>query len=126
MELQLNPEHLGKISLNVVTRNGAVTATITAQNEAVKGVIESQIVQLRESLNNQGLKVQSVEVAVANHGFNLGENNAGQEQNNNNRGTRGRRNFGDYDELSEEDDDMADILQQRIMEADGNSVNYTA
>lgn len=126
MELQLNPEHLGKISLNVMTKNGAVTATITAQNEAVKGIIESQIVQLRESLNNQGLKVQSVEVAVANHGFNLGENNAGQEQNNNNRGTRGRRNFSDYDELSEEDDDMAETLRQRIMEADGNSVNYTA
>lgn len=125
MELQLNPENLGKINLNVVTKNGAVTATITAQNEAVKGIIESQLVQLKENLNNQGLKVQSVEVAVANHGFNLGENSAGQEQSNN-QGAGRRRRFADFEELSEEDDDMSEVLRQRIMEADGNSVNYTA
>ncbi|MCM1307764.1 MAG: flagellar hook-length control protein FliK [Butyrivibrio sp.] len=125
MELQLNPENLGKINLNVVTKNGMVTATITAQNEAVKGIIESQLVQLKESLNNQGLKVQSVEVAVANHGFNLGENGAGQEQGGN-REARGRRRFTGFEEPSEEEDNTADALRQRIMEADGNSVNYTA
>lgn len=125
MELQLNPENLGKINLNVATRNGVLTATITAQNEAVKGIIESQIVQLKESLDNQGLKVQSVEVAVANHGFNLGENNAGQEQNNGH-GTHRRRHSGNFDELSEDDGETPDILEQRIMEADGSSVNYTA
>lgn len=125
MEIQLNPENLGKINLNVVTRNGMVTATITAQNEAVKGIIESQLVQLKENLNNQGLKVQSVEVAVANHGFNLGENSAGQEQSNN-QGTRGRRHFSNFEEPADEEDDMSEVLRQRIMEADGNSVNYTA
>ncbi len=125
MEVQLNPEHLGKISLNVATRDGVVTATITAQNEAVKGAIESQIVQLRESLNEQGLKVQSVEVAVSNHGFDLGENTPGQEQNSRQGSNRGRY-FRNPDSLSEDEAGMPETLEQTLMEANGSSVSYTA
>lgn len=125
MEVQLNPEHLGKISLNVATRDGVVTATITAQNEAVKGAIESQIVQLRDSLNEQGLKVQSVEVAVSNHGFDLGENTPGQEQNSRQGANRGRH-FRNPDSLSEDEAGMPETLEQTLMEANGSSVSYTA
>ena len=44
MEIQLNPENLGKINLTVVAKDGMITAQLTAQNEAVKNAIENQIV----------------------------------------------------------------------------------
>ena len=46
MEMQLNPEHLGKIYLNISEREGVIRAQITAQNEAVKEALETQLVEL--------------------------------------------------------------------------------
>lgn len=69
MELQLNPENLGKVNLSVVYKDGVMTAQFTAQNETVKEALESQMQQLKESFANQGLKVESVEVTVSNFAF---------------------------------------------------------
>ncbi len=123
MEIQLTPENLGKVSLNVASRDGVVTASIVAQNEAVKNVIESQVAQLKENLNNQGIKVADIEVTVASQGFDANADNSSS-QNNEERGFTGRR-FRGADELPAEED-MAAQLEQKIMEADGNSVNLTA
>lgn len=90
IEIQLTPEHLGKINLSVVANNGVMTASITTQNETVKAVIESQLVQLKEQLNNQGIKVQDVEVTVASHGFDANMNENGS-NNNDSRPHAGRR-----------------------------------
>ena len=69
MELQLNPESLGRVHLSVSSNQGVATATLTVQNEMAKEVLESQLVVLRENLESQGLKVESVEVNVSNFGF---------------------------------------------------------
>ena len=69
MEMQLNPEHLGKLQLQVAVKNGTMTAHFTAENEAVKSAIENQVVQLRENLDQQGIKVEAVEVTIASHEF---------------------------------------------------------
>lgn len=125
MEIQLTPENLGKINLSVAaSKDGVITATITAQNEAVKAVIESQLVQLREALNNQGLKVTDVEVTIAGQAF---DRNA---ENNNGNGTqkqRSNRKFREIDEISGDVIEAVDetILEQ-MMEADGNSLNLKA
>ena len=70
MELQLNPESLGRVHLSVSSNQGVATATLTVQNEMAKEALESQLVVLRENLESQGLKVESVEVNVSNFGFN--------------------------------------------------------
>lgn len=82
MEMQLNPEHLGRINLQIVSKGGTVTANIMAQNEAVKEAIESQVTQLKETLESQGVKVEAIEVTVGSREFNqnLDENNNGEEQ----------------------------------------------
>lgn len=36
MEIQLNPEHLGKVTLNVTSKSGVITAEIVAQNDRLK------------------------------------------------------------------------------------------
>ena len=125
MEIQLTPENLGKISLNVASKDGAITATITAQNETVKAVIENQIVQLKESLNNQGLRVEHVEVTIASHGFSMNRENTS-DNGNQDSGHRTRRRFRSDDEISENNVTMDEIMEQQIMEANGNSVSYTA
>lgn len=69
MELQLNPESLGRVNLTVTSQNGTSTATLTVQNEVAKEALESQITILKENLESHGLKVESVEVTVSEFGF---------------------------------------------------------
>lgn len=64
MEMTLKPESLGKLSLKVITENGIVMAKITTESQQVKAVIESNLVQLQESLKQQGLNIQNLSVSV--------------------------------------------------------------
>ncbi|OPJ57090.1 flagellar hook-length control protein FliK [Alkalithermobacter paradoxus] len=64
IEIQLEPESLGKLTLRIVLERGLVTAKFTAQNEDVKSVIESNIEELKNNLLGQGLNIQSLSVSV--------------------------------------------------------------
>lgn len=124
-EMQLNPEHLGKINLQIAAKNGVVTAQIATENAAVKEALESQIAVLKENLDNQGIKVESVEVTIASHEFerNLDEEQKhGQEQ----EGGQKRRFRFDVMEAAEEELTPADALVRDMMLADGNKINYMA
>lgn len=66
MVIKLNPEHLGELTLKVsVTANGSVNASFHSDNAAVRTIIENSLVQLKQELNEQGLKVDSVDVYAA-------------------------------------------------------------
>lgn len=129
IEMQLNPENLGKIYINVSEKNSEITARIAVLNEAVKEALETQMVELRETLNNSGIKVNAVEVTIASHEFeqNLEQNAASDEQrqqensfaSSDNTSGIGRTSF--TDDIPEEE-----ILAQRIMKDNGNSVDFTA
>ena len=131
IEMQLNPANLGKVYLQVVSRDGVITAQLAAQNEAVKEALESQLVVLKENMDQQGMKVEAIEVTVASHGFerNLEENqkNAARQQQEEELRKSGRRNLNlnNLDELeglmSEEES-----LVAKIMAEQGNSLNITA
>ncbi len=128
MEISLTPESLGRVTLNLVSRQGALTAHFTAQNQIAKEAIESQIVVLRENLESQGLKVEAIEVTVSNFDFTkdggAAANGGGQE--NRHRGRRGVT----LDEAvkAESVDGMreADEIAADMMERNGNQVDYTA
>lgn len=63
MIIKLAPEHLGELSLKVsVNGNGGVTATFHTDNAQVRAILETSMVQLKQQLNEQGIKVDSVEV----------------------------------------------------------------
>ena len=49
------------------TKGGIVTAEFTTQNEAVKAAIEAQATQLRANLEEQGVKIEAIEVSVESH-----------------------------------------------------------
>ncbi|MBR6697348.1 MAG: flagellar hook-length control protein FliK [Lachnospiraceae bacterium] len=122
MEIQLNPEHLGKINLNVVAKDGVITAQIAAQDEAVKKILEGQLVTLKENLNNQGLKVEAVEVTISSHGFEQQYEENHSEAKDNFRTRKVNRTF-KFDDADEEE---ADDVMDEVLKSQGNSVNFTA
>ena len=133
IEMQLNPENLGKVYLHIAaTKEGNITAELAVSSETVKTALEAQIADLRTRLNKQGIKVDAVEVAIASHEFerNLEQNASGEAQQGSQREesgrTAGRRLFrGELDELSglmnEEE-----ALAAQIMKDHGNTMDVTA
>lgn len=129
MELMLNPEHLGKVSLSVSLKEGVVTAQIVAENQTAREAIEGQIVMLKEQLNSQGLKVEAVEVTIASHSFEAGYNRNSEEQAGGHNGRRGGTRHIDLSRLTEEGmEDLSDEerITAQMMAIDGNMVNYQA
>jgi len=63
MIIKLKPEHLGELTLKVsVSASGAVNASFHTDNAQVRNIIENSMVQLRQELQTQGLKVDHVGV----------------------------------------------------------------
>ena len=67
MNIQLKPEHLGKLSMEVISKQGSMTARFTVENERVKEMIEQNIQDLKEVLEARGLIIEKLEVAVGQH-----------------------------------------------------------
>ena len=129
IEMQLNPENLGKLYINVTERNSEITARIAVSNETVKNALESQMAVLRENLQDANIRVNDVEITIATHEFerNL-EQNAGNEngrqdgqqfthQSSSNGGNRTGHNEAASDEAG---------LAAQIMRDNGNSVDFMA
>ena len=130
MQMQLNPEHLGKLYVEIIENEGAITAKIETQNLAVKEALEMQMADLKVNLSQAGVKVDSVEVTIASHEFerNLEQdaNSKKQQEDAEAKSTRHRNiNLNGLDELSglmtEEE-----TLVAKMMTEQGNSVDFTA
>jgi flagellar hook-length control protein FliK len=66
MEMQLKPESLGKLSLKIIHERGEILARITAENEQVKEILESNMQLLKDALEKNGFSIQSLSVSVSN------------------------------------------------------------
>ena len=62
--LQITPPELGKLDIDLTVKNGHIHASLSTENVLVKEVIESNLNQLKQQLNNQGLTVDSFDVMV--------------------------------------------------------------
>ena len=125
MEIQLNPENLGKVNVMVTVREGVVTAQITAQNEQVKQALENQMVTLKENFQNQGVKVDAVEVTVQSHGFEANQNFTEQEQQNETGKARRRIRLDDLAEL-ENGEILEETQPDTLQVHENSSVEFTA
>ena len=63
MTIQLNPDKLGKVALEVTVDTLGLHVKINAEDNVVRGIINSQLSTLIESLENKGIEVVEVEVA---------------------------------------------------------------
>lgn len=129
IEMQLNPENLGKLYINVTERNSEITARIAVSNETVKNALESQMAALRENLQDANIRVNDVEITIATHEFerNL-EQNAGNEngrqdgqQFTHQSSSNGGNRTGHNDAASDEEGLVAQIMRDK-----GNSVDFMA
>ena len=126
MEIELHPASLGTVNMQINSQNGQITAHLTVQNELVKSVLETQMIKLQETFDEQGTKVSAIEVTVAEYSLNSqSDNNYSEEQNGRNYGSKKKginlNEIGSLDELDEEEQ-----LEAKVMEMNGSSVNYTA
>ncbi len=126
MEMQLHPASLGNVKVQVAIKDGAVTANFTTQNEQVKAVLESQLVQLKEQMNEQGLKIEAVEVTVSSHSFESNLQNGrgnGQEPGEPKKKTTRSINLNSLEDDPEMDNEEDSVLAD-MMARQGNSVDY--
>lgn len=128
LEMQLHPESLGTVHVQLTSKGGEVTAEFHVQNESVKAALETQITELRDNLREQGVKVEAVEVSVDAKGFesNLWQEQERQESYERNKKTPRRINLNELDALLEEEASEEELLNAKVMEMNGNTVDYTA
>ncbi|MCR5343815.1 MAG: flagellar hook-length control protein FliK [Butyrivibrio sp.] len=133
MELQLHPASLGSVNVIVeAAKDGNIVAKFLTQNEDVRAAIESQLQQLQEKLNEQGVKVTAVEVTVNAGAFDQALNDSQSQKEDDQdaqesiRKPMRRIRLEDIsmDELDEIDE--ADQLTAEMMAINGNSVDFSA
>jgi len=122
LEIVLTPEELGKVNLTVsADADGTMKAKFVTENELAREAIERNLVQFKEMLQEQGLKVDTIEVTVGNFEFDrngqTGDNSQEDQKN-------GNRRFISDDEIGQKEEN--DQLAKIFMEGGESTVNYMA
>ncbi len=142
MALELHPASLGKMYVQVTEQDGTINAKLFAENENVKNALETQMSVLKEQWEQQGTKVNAVEISVGTREFERqmesqnewnenggsgseGTNGSG---NDNAEGGAGRRsiNLGDAEDGIPEDMTEAEALEANMMRDYGNTLSMRA
>lgn len=130
LEMQLHPSSLGTVNVQVIAKGGSITAQFTTQNEAVRAAVESQLIELKQQFEEQGIKVDKVEVAVASHQegqqFSQSDETAKDDQKGAGR-THRRLNLEELDAEGEAAElETSERIAVEMMRANGGTVDYTA
>lgn len=64
VRMELHPESLGHLKIEVKVEGGVVRANIMAENSMVKDTIDSNLPMLRKSLEDQGLRIDQLSVGI--------------------------------------------------------------
>jgi len=131
LEMQLHPESLGTLQINIASKEGVITAHFNTENEVVKEVLESQMIQLKEAFKEQGIKVEAIEITVQTHGFERNLEQGRQQSSGENNDRRPqmkvrRLNLRELEEIPEEDLTEEERLTAKMMAESGNTVDYMA
>lgn len=122
LEIVLTPEELGRVNLTVTAeQDGMMKAKFVTENELAREAIERNLVQFKEMLQEQGLKVDTIEVTVGNFEFDkngqAGESSQEEKKN-------GNRSFLTEEEIGQKEEN--DQLAQHFLEGGESTVNYMA
>ncbi len=66
LEVSLKPEYLGKIQILVQSTEGQISVNILAANGEALNLLNSNLQSIKDNLEQQGIKVQQMEVNLAN------------------------------------------------------------
>lgn len=128
IEVMLNPERLGSVHVTVTAKNGILSAQIAAQNEQVKTALENQVTALKENFQNQGIKVEAVEITVMTHQFEAGQNFGQNESERKQSEQRINKKLNLSDYMDDEDETVSaqDIRRKDSIQNGNSSVEYMA
>jgi flagellar hook-length control protein FliK len=132
LAMQLHPESLGRMNVELVSKGGQITAQFEAENASVRAALESHIAELKQTLEQRGLRVENVEVTVATHEFEqnlMGGEQSGEASQGSGKGRRARNiNLNDLnlEDIPEEEMEEEERIAREMMAANGNSVDFTA
>ncbi|ETR69937.1 MAG: hypothetical protein OMM_03600 [Candidatus Magnetoglobus multicellularis str. Araruama] len=102
--IQLRPPHLGTLQLDLEIQNNILRVGMATDNQVTRDILVSHINDLRESLGEQGIKIDEVDIQI---NYDLGQSLANDQQDVNERNRFFKANSGD-----EEPQDDSDELTQ--------------
>ena len=127
LEMQLNPESLGKVLLTVSAKEGVMTATFRVQTEDARQALENQMFTLRENLEAKNIKVEAVDVQISN--FDFTANSDAERQWKEKMEKKGKKKF-DFsvaeEDEAEEIESSAEEVRRSVMRDRGGSIDFTA
>jgi flagellar hook-length control protein FliK len=125
IRIQLKPEHLGQVRLNISTDQHQVMVKVVAELPVVKELLETNLPQLRSELQGQGLEIDKFDVSVGGDAEtqNKEQQTWGQRRSNGRGGT-----FAQAEEEHQDQDAASDNnpRQQKIKDAVTEGVDYFA
>jgi len=113
IKIRLDPPSLGTIRMNVTTAGDSVRTVVIAESHAVKQIIENNLTQLRDSMQGQGLKVDSFTVLVGGNEGQGGQQNTSHE---------GRSNFSGFPYA--EQNTAPETLTENLVAGRSRILNY--
>lgn len=124
MRIQLKPESLGHVRLNISTDHHQVMVKVVAELPMVKEILESNLPQLRAELQGQGLEIDKFDVSVG--GDRESQNKEQQTGTQRQNGRRGGGSLaqGDKDNPGEKSSTRSN--QQQTVEGEADGVDYFA
>ncbi|GHU94174.1 hypothetical protein FACS1894208_04800 [Clostridia bacterium] len=99
LEIQLRPEHLGKVSVILTAAEDGVTAHIKAPSESVRNLLSTGLGELMASLKDMGVNMKDIDVSKSELNWDFargqaqtGDGRFGEQQNQNRNNNNNRRN----------------------------------
>ena len=126
MEMHLNPENLGRVSINITSKAGVMTATINTENRQAREAIESQLQILKENIEAKGIRVEAVEVRISDFNFADSKNSESSTENQNGERSGNRRRTGGIGAVETDEITEAQRIAQEVLSDTGSTVSYTA
>ena len=126
MEMHLNPENLGRVSINITSKAGVMTATINTENRQAREAIESQLQILKENIEAKGIRVEAVEVRISDFNFADSKNSESSTENQNEERSGNRRRTGGIDAVEADEITEAQRIAQEVLSDTGSTVSYMA
>ncbi|GEM_PF-2226099 len=93
--IKMEPEHLGPVRMTLTTFHDGLSARLVVDTAAAKTAVESNLNQLMQQLDRQGIRVEAFQVSVG--GSQVGENSGDRTMARFGKGTaRSQKSFGNY------------------------------
>ena len=120
IKLQLEPDFLGKVKMDLKVDGGKVTARFMVDNMLVKNHLDQNISQLKSTLINQGFNVDNLEVNAEDSGYDMGREDGSNQffQGENQKQNQRQFNYNEYEKLKDELLDLSPEQLEKIVEND--------